>query len=235
MVGRCNMELPLHEHLNELRKRFITIIIFLFIFFIIGFTLSNFFIKRIINDLILVENVKIIGLTPMEYILTQIKVGFVISLIITIPIIVYQVLVFIKPGLNKKERKGIKLILPTFILLFLIGIVFAYFIALPIGIYFLGNLSKGIIENLWSINKFINFVLLSCLSFGLIFQMPLLLMVLNRLNIVSVKKLKKYRPYIYVLIFIIAAVITPTPDFITQLIVALPLILLYEISLFFVK
>lgn len=226
------MKLPLYEHLNELRRRFVVVIIFLFVFFIIGFSLSNFFIKRIINDLIFIENVKIIGLTPMEYILTQVKVAFLISFIITLPIIIYQILVFIKPGLNKKERNALKLILPTFILLFLMGIAFAYFIFLPLTIYFLGNLSKGIVENMWSINKFINFALLSCLSSGFIFQMPLLLMVLNRLGIVNVKGLKKYRAHIYVLIFIIAAVITPTPDFITQLIVALPLILLLEISFF---
>lgn len=228
------MNLSLHEHLSELRRRFLTIIIFLFLFFIIGFSLSNLFIKRIINDLIFIENVKIIGLTPIEYILTQIKVGFIISLIITIPIIIYQTLIFIKPGLNKKERNAIKLILPTFILLFLIGIVFAYFIFLPIAIYFLANLSKGIIENIWSINKFINFVLSSCLSFGLIFQLPLLLIILNKLGIINVKKLKKYRAHVYILIFLLAAIITP-PDFITQIIIALPLILLYEISLLFVK
>lgn len=224
------MKLPLYEHLGELRRRFLAVIIFLFIFFIIGLSLSNFFIKRIINDLVFIENVKIIGLTPLEYILTQIKVGLVISLIVTIPIIIYQVLVFIKPGLNKREKDAIKLILPTFVLLFLIGIVFAYFIFLPVVIYFLGNLSKGIIENIWSINKFINFVLLSCFSFGLIFQLPLLLIILNRLGVINIKKLKKYRAHVYVLIFVLAAVITPTPDFITQLIVALPLIVLFEVT-----
>ncbi len=220
--------------MNELRRRFILIIIFLFIFFIIGFSLSNFFIKRILNDLILIENVKIIGLTPVEYILTQVKVGFIISLIIAIPIIIYELLVFIRPGLSKKERNAIKLILPTFILLFLIGIVFAYFIFLPIAIYFLGNLSKGIIENIWSINKFINFVLLSCLSFGIIFQMPLLLAVLNKLGIINVGKLKKYRAHVYVSLFLLAALITP-PDFITQIIIALPLIILYEASLLVIR
>ena len=226
------MKLPLYEHIGELRKRFLKVVIFLFIFFIVGFSLSDFFIKRIIDDLIFIENVKIVGLSPVEYILTQIKVGLLISFIITLPIIIYHLLVFIRPGLNKREKSGIKLVLPTFILLFLIGIVFAYFMFLPVAIYFLGNLSKGIIENIWSINKFINFVLLSCLSFGIIFQLPLLLIVLNRLGVINVKVLKKYRAHIYVLIFLIAALITP-PDIITQLIIGLPVILLYEVSLLF--
>lgn len=224
------MKLPLYEHLGELRKRFLTVIVFLFAFFIVGYAFSNFFIKRIINDLVFIENVKIIGLTPIEYIITQIKVGFIASLIITIPMIIYQVLVFIRPGLNKREKEGIKLILPIFILLFLIGIVFAYFIFLPIAIYFLGNLSGGIIENIWSISKFMNFVLVTCLSFGMIFQMPLLLMTLNKLGIVNVKWLKKYRAHVYIFIFVVAAIITP-PDFITQLVVAMPLVLLFEASL----
>lgn len=229
------MKLPLYEHLGELRKRFITAVIFLFIFFIIGFSLSNFFIKRILDDLIFIENVKIVGLTPVEYILTQIKIGFGVSFIITLPIIIYQLLVFIRPGLNKREKNAIKLVLPAFVLLFLIGVVFAYFIFLPITVYFLGNLSKGIVENIWSINKFINFVLISCLSSGLVFQLPLLLWVLKKLDIINLNKLRRYRMHVYVSIFVLAALITPGPDAITQIIVALPLILLYEISLLLLR
>ncbi|MBW2974102.1 twin-arginine translocase subunit TatC [Candidatus Woesearchaeota archaeon] len=228
------MELPLHEHLDELRKRFIIVIVFLFIFFIVGFLFSGFFIKKIIHDLVFIENVRIIGLTPIEYFLTQVKVGFLISFIITLPIIIYQLLVFISPGMNRREKKSIKLILPSFILLFLIGVVFTYFIFLPVAVYFLGNLSKGIIENIWSIDAFINFVLLSCLSFGLIFQLPLLLITLNRIGIIDAKSLRTYRAHTYVIIFILSAVITP-PDAITQLIIALPLVMLYEASLLIIR
>ncbi|MAG08743.1 twin-arginine translocase subunit TatC [Candidatus Woesearchaeota archaeon] len=227
------MKLPLYEHLDELRKRFLLIITFLFGFFILGFPLSNYFIKIIINDLT-PNNVIIIGLTPIEYLLTQVKLGFIISLFITLPLIIYQALVFIIPGLTRKERDAIKLILPGFILLFILGISFAYFILLPIAIYFLGNLSQGIIENLWSIKAFINFVLLSCLGSALLFQTPLLLAILNRLGIINLKMLKKYRAHVYVLIFLASALITP-PDFITMLITALPLMVLYEISLFAIR
>ncbi|MEA2037685.1 MAG: twin-arginine translocase subunit TatC [Nanoarchaeota archaeon] len=228
------MKLSLYEHSNDLRKRFIVIILSLFIFFIVGFYFSNFFIKRIIDDLIFIENIRIIGLTPVEYILTQVKVGFIVSLIMSLPVIIYELLAFVKPGLREKERKLIGLILPMFIVLFLMGIVFAYFIFLPVAIYFLANLSAGIIENIWSINRFVNLVLVSCLSFGVMFQLPLVLLVLSRFNLVNRKKLKKYRAHVYVALFLVAAAITP-PDFITQLIIALPLILLYELSLFIVK
>ncbi|MDP7140857.1 MAG: twin-arginine translocase subunit TatC [Candidatus Woesearchaeota archaeon] len=228
------MKLHLYEHLDELRKRFLIIIIFLLLFFVIGFSLSNYFIKIIINDLILIENVKIIGLTPVEYILTQIRIGFIISLIITIPIIIYQALVFIIPGLRRRERDAIKFILPAFFMLFVLGISFAYFIFLPIAIYFLGNLSTGVVENVWSIKEFINFVILSCLGSALVFQLPLLLVLLNKLNIISLKQLKKYRSHVYVLIFLMSALITP-PDIITMVIIALPLIVLYEVSLLAIR
>ncbi len=229
------MELTLYEHWNELRKRLLLIFIFLIVFFIVGFAASNFFIKGALNDLIITDNVNIIGLTPLEYILTQLKVGFVISIILTMPVLIYELLVFIKPGLNKKEKNAIKLILPTFTLLFLMGIVFSYFIFLPVGIYFLANFSKGIIENMWSIDRFFNFVLLTCLSFAFIFQLPLLLAVLNKLGIINARKLKKYRAHIYVLIFLIAALITPTTDAISLIIVSLPLIVLYEVSMLVVR
>ncbi len=228
------MELPLQEHIGELRKRLIVVLVFLFLCFIAGFGFSDFFIKRIMNDLIFLENVKVVGLSPVEYILTQIKVGLLAAFIISLPVLIYQILVFIRPGLNKKEKEGIKMVLPSFILLFMIGIVFAYFIFLPIAIYFLGNLSLGIVENMWSIGKFIDFVLMSCLVFGLVFQMPLLLIILNKLGVVNVWVLKKYRAHVYVIIFLAAALITP-PDIVTQLIIGLPLVLLYEVSLWFVR
>ncbi len=229
------MELPLYEHIKELRKRIITIIIFLIIFFIIGLFFSNVLIKLVIKDILPRNDVRLVSLTPFEYMLTQIKVGFISSLIVTIPILFYHALIFIKPGLNKKEKNMIRLILPFFILLFLTGIGFCYFIFIPFTISFLTNLSKGIVENIWSIDKFTNFVLFSCLISGLIFQLPLVLWITNKIGIIKIKTLKKYRPYAYVAIFILAAIITPSTDPITQTITAVPLILLYEISLLLIR
>lgn len=226
-------ELSLIEHLNELRKRFILIIFIIAVFFILGLYFSNWVIEIVINDLIIL-NIKLVALSPLEYILTQIKVGFLMALIIASPLIIYEALMFIKPALTKKERNAIKLILPSFVLLFLTGIVFAYFIFLKVAIYFLANLPIEKVLNLWSINKFISFVFVLCLGFGLIFQLPLFLLILNKLNIVNIKLLKKYRKHIYVLLFILAALITP-PDIVTLLIMVLPLILLYEFSLFFLR
>ncbi|MBW2989849.1 twin-arginine translocase subunit TatC [Candidatus Woesearchaeota archaeon] len=224
------MELPLDEHLEELRRRLIIVISFLAVFFVIGFSFSGHIIRWMIASLIFIENVTIIGLTPVEYIVARAKVALLVSFAISLPLIIYHAIAFIRPGLNRKEKEGIRLMLPAFVLLFIMGFTFAYFMFLPAAVYFLGRLSMGIIENLWSVDKFIGFVLLSCLSFGLIFQLPLLLMLLDRAGIVEGRWLRRYRPHAYVLIFLLAAVITP-PDFITQLIIGLPLVLMYEISL----
>ncbi len=220
---------PLIKHLEELRKRLIFVVLFLFVFFIIGVLFSDFIIKKIISDLVF-ENIEIVALTPTEFILTQIKVGFLAAVVFCFPLIIYELIIFIKPGLNKKERNAIKLILPSFLVLFLMGIVFSYFIFVRVALYFLANLSKGVAVNLWGINKFLSFVFLTCLGFGLIFQMPLFLLILNRLGVININYLRKQRRYVYVVLFVLAALMTP-PDIITMIMIAVPLILLYEASL----
>ncbi len=226
---------PLIEHLDELRKRIILVLIFFFFIFFIGFFISNIIIERVVNDLIIAENIKLVVLTPLEFIYAQIKVGFLMALMITSPLIIYQLLLFVKPALTKREKKAISLILPSFVVLFLAGSVFAYFIFLPLSLYFLANLASFNVLNMWSLNKFISFVFITALSFGLVFQTPLIMLLLHRLNIVNIEILKKQRKAIYVLIFVIAAIITPGVDFFSQIIVAVPLIILYELSLLFVR
>lgn len=224
---------PLIEHLNELRSRLIIILVFFFVVFFFGFLGSNFIIERVINDLIITENIKLIVLTPLEFIYAKLKVGFLLSLMLVSPLIIYEALIFAKPALTRREKKGIKLILPSFILLFLAGIVFAYFIFLPVALCFLANLT-GNIANMWSLNKFVSFCFITALSFGLVFQIPLIMLVLNKLNIINIEVLKKQRKIVYVMAFLLAALITP-PDIITQIIIALPLIILYEGSFIFVR
>jgi len=233
VARKIKMELPLYKHLGELRKRIIVIALFLFIFSLIGFCFSGLVMKVVINNLV-VENVKIVGLSPIEYVSAKIKISLLIGFLITTPLIIYEAIVFIFPGLSSRERKAIMLVLPSFILLFLAGVCFSYFIFLPLAISFLGNLGKGVIENMWSINKLISFVVYTCALFGCIFQLPLLLLLLQKLNILNIKILKKYRAHIYVGIFIVSAIVTP-PDVVTQLGIALPIILLYEGSLLLAK
>ena len=227
-------EIPLIEHLNEFRKRFIVIIIFLFLFFLLGTYFSNFLIKKVIEDLLSGKSVAVIAFSPVEYVLLQLKIGLLTSLFLSSPVIFYELFLFLKPGLMKKEKNALKMIMPSFLLLLVLGAAFAYFVFLDITIYFLSELPIEQVFNLWSIDKLISFVFLVCFSFGLVFQTPLLILILDKLGLVNQRLFKKKRRIIYVLIFLAAAIITP-PDAVTLLIMSLPLIVLYEISLFVIN
>jgi sec-independent protein translocase protein TatC len=225
---------PILEHLKELRCGFIVIIIYFLLFLVLGVAISPLLVKKIINDL-LIANVELVSLSPLEFLYTQIKVGFIFALTLTSPIIIYQLIKFIKPGMKKKEIRLIKYTLPVFILLLIFGISFAYLIFLKVSLFFLANLSSiADIQNLWSINKFISFIVGMSLALGFVFEVPLLLFLLKKLNIVNIKSLKKYRAHVYVFAFIIAAIISP-PDVVTQILIALPLIGLFELSYFLAK
>lgn len=226
---------PLIEHLKELRSRLILVIIVLALFFVVGLFLAPSVIRFVRNDLIISEHVELIVTRPAEFILAELKVALLIALVLAIPVVLYELLAFIKPGLTARERNAIQLIMPSFILLFLCGIVFAYFIFIRIALYFLANLATlAGITNLWSLNYFISFVFYTALSFGFVFQLPLLMIVLKKIGIINPKLLATKRKYIYVILLIIAAVITP-PDIITQIIIVIPLILLYEASIIVMK
>jgi sec-independent protein translocase protein TatC len=227
------MKQSMISHIEELRKRSIIVLIFLIVFFILGFILSDFIILLLKNNLL--KSINIIVTTPFEVIIVKLKVALYISIFLSLPIILYQVIKFIKPALTKKEKKLLYSSIFFLILLFFIGLAFAYFILLKIGIIYLAKLSSNIsTTNLWTLTAIINFIMLSLLVLGLIFELPLILIVLSRLNIINYALMKKKRIYIYVLIFVFAAILTP-PDPLTQILIAFPLIVLYEISLLVIK
>lgn len=226
-------ELPLYQHIEELRKRIFLIIASILVLFLIGLYFSNTLISFIIHDLVGL-NIKIVTLSPLEYIYTQIKIGLLIGIFFSLPYIFYQTLIFVNPALRRKERIGIMFILPAFVLLFVIGVVFAYYIFLRIGLFFLSQLPIPEVSNLWSVSRFMSFVFGICFSFGILFQLPLVLLVLKKLRLVNNYILKKFRKHIYVILFVVAALITP-PDIVTLIILVLPLIILYEISLLIIK
>lgn len=218
------------EHLNDLRYRLLVVFLFFIVFFCIAVFLSPLIINQIVADLSL-TNVKLVTLSPLEFVYTQIKIGFICALALSIPVIIYHLVRFVKPGLKNKEVQSIRYILPGFFLFFAAGVFFAYFVFLKVGLFFLANLSTlADISNFWSINKFISFIFMSCIILGCVFELPLVLLLLNKLNILKLSVLKKYRIYFYVIAFVLAALLTP-PDVVTQILIALPLIILYEASL----
>lgn len=221
------------SHLEELRKRLVIIIVVFFVLFVACFFLSDFIINIIRDNLLI--NIKVIVISPFEIILTKLNIALFLAIFLTTPVIFYQFIFYLKPGLKKNEYKILFFSIFFFILLFFIGIIFSYFILLKIGILYLAKLALNVdIANYWSFSKIISFIFFSCLILGLIFELPLLLIVLRKLNLVSYETLKTKRSHIYVISFIFAAIIT-SPDPITQILVAFPIIFLYELSLLIIR
>lgn len=227
---------PLIEHLEELRYRLIAVLVSVALFFVIGVVSSRWIIERLRHDIVVYPGIQIIVLTPLEYFVTTLKIGLFVAIILSLPVIMYQALKFLKPALTRKEKGIISLVMPGSIILFLAGLVFAYFIFLPLTVYFLAPFSLSIgASNMWSLNSLITFIFITLFSTALVFEIPLLMIVLSRLGVVTTKWLNAKRKYVYVGIFVVAAIITPGVDIITQIIVALPMILLYELGILLIK
>jgi len=169
-------------------------------------------------------------LSPTGSFLMAIKISFFCGLLTTLPINLYFVGSFIIPALTKQEKGKI---IPAFFIgtiLFFLGVLFCYKLVLPISLEFLWNFSDWMeITNNWTIEYYVSFSTRFLLIFGLIFELPIVILTLVKLNILSYRILTQYRRYVVVIVFVAAAMLTP-PDIFTQLLMALPLIILYEIS-----
>lgn len=220
------------DHLMELRMRIIKVIAFFAVFSVIAFFFSSRVMKFLSDSLFLKDfGVELIVTHPVEFFYTEINIAIFIGFVLTIPFIIYQVYAFIRPALERRERRAIKFSLPFFLGLFILGVCFAYFILLKVVIWFFSNLATSAeISNLWSIGNFISFIFFICIVLGFVFQLPAFSVLLVKLKVIDVEFLKKKRGYVIVAIFILAALITP-PDPVTQVLVAVPMIVLYEASI----
>jgi len=223
-------KLTLVQHLEELRKR---IIICLATIFIAGF-FCFFYADNILS--ILSKPVgKLVFLKPTEAFVTRIKVSFYSGLFVSMPVIIYQIWKFVNPGLLEIERRTLYWTIPFSYLLFIFGVTFAFLGVLPTGMKFLLNYGTENIQPMISIGSYISFVMIFLLAFGFIFQLPLIVLLLTKLGVVTPEWLIRHRKYAILVIFIIAGVITPGPDIFSQFLMAIPTLLLYEISILLAK
>jgi sec-independent protein translocase protein TatC len=216
------------DHLEELRKRILYSIAGVGICAIVGF----FFAKRFLG--IIIQRAAL-GTTyffaPAEAFITQIKVAIFLGVVISFPFLLYQTWSFIGPGLTKSERSVSLSYIGSGLVLFAIGILFGYYILIPFGLRFLLSFGSETIQPLMNIGKYINFFLWCLLGSGLLFQLPLLVFFLMRLGILDVDTVRRHRAEAIVAILVLCAVITPTGDFFTLLLLAIPLLLLFEVSI----
>ncbi|MEE8360391.1 MAG: twin-arginine translocase subunit TatC [Candidatus Omnitrophota bacterium] len=217
------------EHLDELRSRLIKSVILVIIMAGVVYN----FIKVIMPSLIKPVG-KLVFIAPQEAFITNVKIALFGGLFLASPFVLYQIWRFISAGLEKNEIKYTLIFGPLSFLFFLIGITFAYLIVVPLGVKFLLGFATEYVTPMISVSKYISFVGALTLAFGVIFQLPLVSLFLTKLGVTTPSFLSKKRKHAIVLIFILAAIITP-PDIVTQCLMAVPLLVLYEIGIMFSK
>lgn len=220
------------EHLSELRKRLFIIIIVVLV--LAG--ISYVYIQPIVENIIRIagNNIDFIYISPSELFLVYIKVSLVAGIVVSSPIIFYEIWVFLKPGLEKKERRYMLASLFGGAFFFILGVIFCYTVVLPMVLKFFLSLTMEGIQPMISIGNYISFIATTLLSFGIVFEMPILVLILSKFGLITSEFLKNNRKYIILIIFIVAAILTP-PDVISQLLLAAPMLILYELSIFIAK
>ena len=216
------------EHLAELRMRLIRAGLALIAGIFVGLFLTRPFLELLISPL--GEN-RPQSLRPAENILVYFKVDLILALVLAMPVIVYQIFAFIMPGLTPKERRYVIAVAAAAALLFGLGVAFASLVMLPFTLRYLQSFLSDLITPSYSIEFYISFVTNFVFYVGLSFETPLVIAALARLGIVNPDQLRRGRRYAIVLIAVVAAVITPTPDPFNMTIVMVPLILLYELGI----
>ncbi len=213
------------EHLDELRSR----IIITSVAFIIFMGLGLYYVKDIYQFLMGSFHYKLLVLGPSDIIKVYFNLAGVVACAGTIPVAAWQLWLFVKPALKNIERNVGLVYIPALFILFISGLSFGYFCIFPNIVRFLINISSGVMSSTFTADKYFSFLLNITLPFAVAFEMPLVMMLLTTLEIVNPFTISKFRKYAYFILVIIASMISP-PEFISHISVAIPLILLYEIS-----
>ena len=225
-------EIGILDHLDEVRKRLFTSLGIFIIFTLISFVFSDVvleFFKRPFN-----KEVQLVFITPMEMLAAKFKVAILGGVVLSFPFLLWQIAAFILPGLYSREKRIVFFSIPLGLFLFGGGVYFAFDHILPVTLGYLLSLGSDEVLPMLSVGKYLSFAIMLVLSIGVVFQLPMVMLVLNSLGIISYEFISKKRKYAIFGIFVITAVITPTPDALTLVAVSFPLIFLLELSIWLV-
>lgn len=248
-------EMNFWEHLEELRKRIVRAFIAIMVGVIGVFAMGEWVFKMIIyapiqKDFVTYKfmcdlgnkigmpslcvdppNLNLITIKLGEVFFKQMQVAFVGGLLLATPFVFWQVWLFIKPGLMEEEKKAANGFVAICSLLFIFGVLFGYFVIAPFAISFLANYKMDGIGGQASLDDYVGFLTLLTLPIGIVFELPIIIYFLSKLGIVTPRLLKQYRKHMVVVLLVVAGIITPSPDIVSQLLVGVPLYLLYEIGI----
>ncbi len=228
-------EMTFLEHLEELRWR----ILYALIGITIGTIAAWIFIDELIEYVFLIPaktaELKLQNLRPFGQLFLYFQVALIVGFVISIPNVFYQLWKFISPALKENEKKYVSVIVFISSICFLSGVVFAYFIMLPITLKFAVEFGTENIENNFAITEYFSIIISVMLAAGVVFELPILSFFLSKIGILSPKFMRKFRRHAIVTILILAAVLTPGADPVAQVLLAVPLVFLYEISIFVSK
>lgn len=219
-------ELNLIDHLDELRKRLIITVAAFLIFFVVGFIYVEEIYGWFVRDL----DVKLIVLGPSDILWIYFMIATVIAIAGTIPVLALQIWLFVKPALKPIERKVSLSYIPALFALFLVGLAFGYFVIFPTILNFLVEMSGDMLVTNFTADKYFRFILNTTIPFGILFELPVVSMFLTSLGVINPYVLQKVRRYAYFILIVIAVVISP-PDIMSDFLVTIPLLFLYEISI----
>lgn len=227
-----DVEMSLFDHLEELRLR----IFYALIAVVLGIIICFIFVNPIVQLLeVPAQGAKFLQLAPGEYFFVSLKVAGYSGLLVSSPFVLYQIIQFVLPGLTRRERRLLGPIVLGSTVLFAAGLVFAYFLLIPAALNFFISYGEGVVEQLWSIERYFEFVLLLLFSTGLAFQIPIIQLLLGLLGIVSSEQMLSGWRYIILGAAVLGAVLTPSTDPVTQSLLGGAVLSLYFGGILMVK
>lgn len=229
MDKSSSKDMTILEHAVEVRSRLIIVLMTVGALSMVSFAFSKYILDILLIPILPVAD-KFYFFAPHEAFFIKIKCSLFGGIIISSPVIIYQIWTFVSPGLYQRERMAAMKVLLPLTMLFLTGAFFAYSVVIPFSIKFLLSFQTPSVMPMLSISESLNFIMLIILVFGITFDFPVVLVSLMSLKILSVENLIKSRPITFIMIFIFAAMLTP-PDVFSQILLALPLAILYEITI----
>jgi sec-independent protein translocase protein TatC len=227
-------KMPLTSHLEELRKRLMRSLIAAFIAFGICYNFKEWLFEVLTRPLVssMPKGSYMIYTGLPEAFFNYLKISFFAGLVVSSPYILYQIWKFISPGLYRSEKKYIAPFVISSTILFVSGVLFGYFIALPPAFKFFLEFSTDFLKPMLTLREYLSLSLKLLLAFGLVFEIPVFIFFMAKIGVVNSRMLAQKRKYAILLIFIVAAFLTPTPDAFTQALMAVPMMILYEVGIF---